>query len=76
MYLRKVTYQLGVPLKRLLPCFHKSHVENLVLLVVGIAYGRSVSLPKAAAAVLTSARSLRRAGNALNGCCNVPSSCR
>jgi|SRR5581483_2450325 len=51
MYLRKVTYQLGVRLKSLLPCFHKSHLENLVLLVIGIAYGRSVSLPKAAGAV-------------------------
>ena len=51
MYLRTVTYQLGVRLKSLIPCFHKSHVENLVLLVTGIAYARSVSLPKAAGAV-------------------------
>lgn len=51
MYLRSVTYQLGVRLKSLVPCFHKSHLENLVLLVVGIAYARSVSLPKAAGAV-------------------------
>ena len=51
MYLRKVTYQLGHRIKSLVPCFHKSHVENLVLLVVGIAYGRSVSLPKAAESV-------------------------
>lgn len=48
MYLRKVTYQLGLRLKSLVPCFHKSHMENLVLLVMGIAYSRSVSLPKAA----------------------------
>lgn len=51
MYLRKVTYQLGVRLKSLVPCFHKSHLDNLVLLVIGIAYSRSVNLPKAATAV-------------------------
>src|SRR5262244_687145 len=51
MYLRKVTYQLGLRVKSLVPCFHKSHLENLVLLVIGIAYSRSVSLPKAAEAV-------------------------
>jgi len=48
MYLRKVTYQLGLRVKSLVPCFHKSHLENLVLLVIGIAYSRSVCLPKAA----------------------------
>src|SRR5215813_9433976 len=51
MYLRKVTYQLGLRVKSLVPCFHKSHLENLALLVIGIAYSRSVSLPKAAGAV-------------------------
>src|SRR2546421_59536 len=51
MYLRTVTYQLGLRIKSLVPCFHKSHVENLVLLVTGIAYSRSVSLPTAAGAV-------------------------
>lgn len=51
MYLRKVAYQLGMRVKSLVPCFHKSHVQNLALLVVGIAYSRSVSLPKAAGAV-------------------------
>jgi hypothetical protein len=51
MYLRTVTSQLGVRLKSLIPCFHKSQLENLVLLLVGIAYGRSVSLPKAAESV-------------------------
>src|SRR5262245_15190551 len=51
MYLRKVTYQLGLRLKSLVPRFHKSHLENLALLVIGIAYSRSVSLPKAAGAV-------------------------
>jgi Transposase DDE domain len=48
MYLRTVTYQLGRRLKSLLPCFHQSHLGNLVLLVIGIAYSRSVSLPRAA----------------------------
>ena len=48
MYLRKVTSQLGLRLKSLVPCFHKSHLENLILLVIGIAYSRSVSLPAAA----------------------------
>jgi hypothetical protein len=48
MYLRKVTYQLGLRVKSLVPCFHQSHLENLVLLVIGIAYSHSVSLPKAA----------------------------
>ncbi|MDQ3009737.1 MAG: hypothetical protein M3X11_03400 [Acidobacteriota bacterium] len=51
MYLRKVTYQLGLRVKSLVSCFHKSHLENLVLLVIGMAYSRSVSLPKAAGAV-------------------------
>lgn len=51
MYLRKVTYQMGRRIKSLVPCFHKSHLENLVLLVIGITYSRSVSLPKAAGAV-------------------------
>jgi len=51
MYLRKVTYQLGLRVKSLVPYFHKPHLENLVLLVIGIAYSRSVSLPKAASAV-------------------------
>jgi hypothetical protein len=51
MYLRKVAYQLGVRVKSLVPCFHKSHMQNLALLVIGIAYSRSVSLPKAAGAV-------------------------
>src|SRR5262245_8753886 len=51
MYLRKVTYQLGLRVKSLAPCFPQSHLENLALLVIGIAYSRSVSLPKAAGAV-------------------------
>jgi|SRR6266542_3987702 len=51
MYLRKVIYQLGLRVKSLVPCFHKSHLENLALLVIGIVYSRSVSLPKAAGAI-------------------------
>lgn len=51
MYLRKVAYQLSVRVKSLVPCFHKSHLQNLALLVIGITYSRSVSLPKAAGAV-------------------------
>src|SRR5262249_33941630 len=51
MYLRKITYQLGLRVKSLVLCFHKSHLQNLTLLVIGITYSRSVSLPKAAGAV-------------------------
>jgi len=51
MYLQTISYQLGVRVKGLVPYFHKSHLENLMLLVIGIAYRRSVSLPKAASAV-------------------------
>ena len=51
MYLRKVTYQLVQKIKSLVPSFHQPHHENLALLIVGLVYGRSVSLPKAAAAV-------------------------
>ena len=51
MYLRKVAYQLGMRVQSLVPCFHKSHLKNLALMVVGIAYSESVSLPKAARAV-------------------------
>jgi hypothetical protein len=48
MYLRKVKYQLEARVRSLVPCFHQSHLRNLALLVVGIAYSRSVSLVKAA----------------------------
>jgi hypothetical protein len=37
--------------KSLVPCIHKSHLQNLALLVAGIAYSESLSLPKAARAV-------------------------
>ena len=48
MYLRKVAYQLEARVKSLVPYFHKSHLRNLTLLVGGIAYNESVSLPKSA----------------------------
>jgi hypothetical protein len=47
MYPRKVAYRLGLRVKSLVLPFHKSRLGNLALLVVGIAYSRSVSLPKA-----------------------------
>src|SRR5215470_1667579 len=50
MYLQTITYQLGVRLKSLMPCFHKPHLENPALLLVGIVYNRGVSSPKAASA--------------------------
>jgi hypothetical protein len=51
MYLRTVTYQFGLRAKSLVPCFHQSHLGNLVFLVIGIAYSRSVSLSRAAGKV-------------------------
>jgi hypothetical protein len=51
VYLRKVAYQLGVRVKSHVPCFHKSHLQNLAPMVVRIAYSESVSLPKAARVV-------------------------
>jgi hypothetical protein len=48
MYLRQTIYQLGPRVKALVPAFHKSHIENLVFMIVGIAYSRSVSLPAVA----------------------------
>lgn len=48
MYLRRVKYQMSYRLKSVLPCFHKAHLENLIFLVIGIAYARSVCLPQAA----------------------------
>lgn len=35
MRLRVVGYQVQVRLRTLLPCFHKAHIENLALMVVG-----------------------------------------
>jgi hypothetical protein len=48
MRLREIKYQMSLKLKSLLPMFHKSHVENLVWMVVGMVYSRSVSLPRVA----------------------------
>ena len=48
MRLREIKYQMSVKLKSLLPVFHKSHYENLIWMVVGMVYSRSVSLPKVA----------------------------
>lgn len=49
MRLREIKYQMSVRLKSLLPVFHKSHYENLVSMVVGMVYSRSVALPRVAA---------------------------
>lgn len=48
MRLREIKYQMSLRLKSVLPIFHKSHYENLIWMVVGIVYSRSVSLPKVA----------------------------
>jgi len=48
MYLRQTMYQMSVRLKSIIWVFHKAHVENLVAMIVGIVYARSVSLPKIA----------------------------
>ena len=50
MYLRRINYQMSYRMKSYLPCFHKAHLENLILLTIGIAYARSVALPQAASA--------------------------
>jgi hypothetical protein len=50
MYLRRINYQMSYRMKSFLPCFHKAHLENLILLTIGIAYSRSVALPQAASA--------------------------
>ena len=49
MRLRVVGYQVQVRLRTLLPCFHKAHIKNLALMVVGMVFAQSFSLP----AVLT-----------------------
>ena len=48
MRLRVVGYQVQVRLRTLLPCFHKAHIENLALMVVGMVFAQSVSLPAVA----------------------------
>ena len=44
MRLRVVGYQVQVRLRTLLPCFHKAHIENLALMVVGVVFAQSFSL--------------------------------
>lgn len=39
---------MSVRLKSLLPRFHKSHLENLIWMAVGMVYSRSVWLPRVA----------------------------
>ncbi len=51
MYLRAVTYQMQNQIESLIPCFHKSHRRNLALMVVGMAYQKSVQLPHIATSV-------------------------
>jgi hypothetical protein len=43
--LRTIGYQMRVRLRNMVPCFHKRHVENLALMVVGMVFAQSVSLP-------------------------------
>lgn len=51
MYLRAVTYQMQHQIESMLPCFHKSHQKNLALMVLGMAYSKSVQLPQIANSV-------------------------
>ena len=48
MRLRTTAYQMTLQLKRYLPRFHKAHHANLATMVVGMALGRSVCLPRIA----------------------------
>ena len=45
MRLRVIGYQVQVRLRTLLPCFHKAHIENLALMVVGMVFAQSFSFP-------------------------------
>ena len=51
MYLPTVQYQMHYQIESRLPRFHKSHRKNLVLMVVGMAYQKSVQLPQIAQGV-------------------------
>jgi hypothetical protein len=42
MYLPTVQYQMQYQIESRLPPFHKSHRKNLALMVVGMAYQKSV----------------------------------
>lgn len=48
MRLRVIGYQMRARVRNLVPCFHKSHVENLGHMVVGMVFAQSVSLPSVA----------------------------
>jgi hypothetical protein len=48
MRLRVIGYQMHARLRNIVPCFHKSHVTNLSLMVVGMVFAQSVSLPAVA----------------------------
>lgn len=51
MYLPTVQYQMQYQIESKLPRFHKSHRKNLALMVVGMAYEKSVQLPQLAQGV-------------------------
>jgi hypothetical protein len=51
MYLRETIYQMQNQIESMIPCFHKSHRRNLALMVVGMAYKKSVQLPQIASGV-------------------------
>lgn len=51
MYLPTVQYQMQYQIESRLPQFHKSHRKNLALMVVGMAYQKSVQLPQIAQGV-------------------------
>ena len=48
MRLRVIGYQMQARLRTILPCFHKAHLANLSLMVVGMVFAQSVSLPAVA----------------------------
>src|SRR5437867_5553205 len=48
MRLRVIAYQMRARVRNLVPCFHKAHVENLGLMVVGMVFAQSVALPSVA----------------------------
>ncbi len=51
MYLPTVQYQMHYQIESRLPPFHKAHRKNLALMVVGMAYQKSVQLPQIAQGV-------------------------
>ena len=72
MYLPTVQYQMQYQIESKLPRFHKSHRKKLALMVVGMAYEKSVQLPQLAQGVLGGrAFKWSRGCNALSGSCSV-----